>query len=164
MHYCGQYNIEEMTSTRYDDTYKMYLSDIGLFTTMIFDASPKTGENIYSKLLSDKLPADLGYLYENVVAQIIASTGRELYYHVWDKPDSTHYYEVDFLLQNGAKISPFEVKSSARKNHESIDAFCKKCSKHVKDSYLFSQKDVSKDGPLKLKPIYMLPFVLEDFS
>ena len=153
-----------LSQTRDDDTYKLYLSDIGLFTTMIFDASHKTGDNIYSKLLSDKLPADLGYLYENAVAQMIASTGRELYYHVWDKPDSTHYYEVDFLLQDGAKISPFEVKSSVRKNHESIDMFCKKYSKHVKESYLFSQKDVSKDGALKLEPIYLLPFVIEDFS
>ena len=115
-------------------------------------------------MLSDKLPADLGYLYENVVAQMIASTGRELYYHIWDKPDSTHHYEVDFLLQDGAKISPFEVKSSARKNHESIDAFCEKYSKHVKDAYLFSQKDVSKDGSLKLKPVYFLPFVIDDIS
>ena len=153
-----------LSQTRDDDAYKLYLSDIGLFTTMIFDASPKTGDNIYSKLLSDKLPADLGYLYENVVAQMIASTGRELYYHIWDKPDSTHHYEVDFLLQDGAKISPFEVKSSARKNHESIDNFCKKYSKHVKDAYLFSQKDVSKDGSLKLKPVYFLPFVIEDLS
>ena len=153
-----------LSQTRDDDTYKLYLSDIGLFTTMIFGASPKTGDNIYSKLLSDKLSADLGYLYENAVAQMITSTGRELYYHVWDKPNSTHYYEVDFLLQDGAKISPFEVKSSARKNHESIDAFCKKYSKHVKDAYLFSQKDVSKDGALKLKPIYMMPFVIEGLS
>ena len=153
-----------LSQTRDDDTFKLYLSDIGLFTTMIFDASPKTGDNIYSKLLSDKLPADLGYLYENVVAQMIASTGRELYYHIWDKPDSTHHYEVDFLLQDGAKISPFEVKSSARKNHESIDAFCEKYSKHVKDAYLFSQKDVSKDGSLKLKPVYFLPFVIDDIS
>ena len=153
-----------LSQTRDDDTFKLYLSDIGLFTTMIFDASPKTGDNIYSKLLSDKLPADLGYLYENVVAQMIASTGRELYYYIWDKPDSTHHYEVDFLLQDGAKISPFEVKSSARKNHESIDAFCEKYSKHVKDAYLFSQKDVSKDGSLKLKPVYFLPFVIDDIS
>ena len=153
-----------LSQTRDDDTFKLYLSDTGLFTTMIFDASPKTGDNIYSKLLSDTLPADLGYLYENAIAQMIAATERELYYHVWDKPGSTHYYEVDFLLQDGAKISPFEVKSSANKKHESIDVFCKKYSKHVHAAYLFSQKDVSKDGALKMKPIYLLPFVMEDFS
>ena len=121
-----------LSQTVSNDTFKLYLADIGLFTTLIFGSAPKTGDNIYAKLLSDKLPADLGYLYENAVAQMIASTGRDLYYHTWDKPNSTHYYEVDFLLQDGIKISPFEVKSSARKNHESIDAFCKKYAKKVK--------------------------------
>lgn len=151
-----------LSQTRADDTFKLYLSDIGLFTTMIFNASPKTGDNIYAKLLSDKLSADLGYLYENVVAQMIVCTGRELYYHTWEKSGSTHYYEVDFLLQDGAKISPVEVKSSACKNHESMDVFCKKYSKEIRNAFLFSQKDVAVDGRLKLKPIYLLPFVLEE--
>ena len=38
----------------------------------------------------------------------------------------------------------------------------KKYSKQVKTAYLFSQKDVGKDGSLQLKPVYLLPFVLED--
>ena len=52
-----------LSQTQDYDSFKLYLSDIGLFTTMIFSASPATGDNIYSKLLGDKLPADLGYLY-----------------------------------------------------------------------------------------------------
>lgn len=52
---------------------------------MIFMNEPVTGDNIYNRLLSDKLPANLGYLYENAVAQMIASSGRELYYHTWEK-------------------------------------------------------------------------------
>ena len=95
---------------------------------------------------------------------MITATGRELYYHTWEKPGSTHYYEVDFLLQDGVKVSPFEVRSSARKQHGSIDAFGIKYSGIMKDQYLFSQKDVATEGRLKLKPIYMLPFVLEDLS
>ena len=151
-----------LSQTRDDDTFKLYLSDVGLFTTMIFDASPKTGENIYSKLLGDKLPADLGYLYENMAAQIMNATERELYYHTWDKDGSTHSYEVDFLVQSGNRIVPFEVKSSSRKNHESIDTFCKKYSKYIKTSFLLSQKDVAQHEKLNLKPMYMLPFILED--
>ena len=151
-----------LSQTRDDNVFKLYLSDVGLFTTMIFDSSPKTGENIYSKLLGDKLPADLGYLYENMAAQIIASTKRSLYYHTWNKKDSTHYYEIDFIAQSGNKIVPFEVKSSSRKNHESIDAFLEKYSKYIKDAYLLSQKDVSQQNKLKFKPIYMLPFILEN--
>lgn len=153
-----------LTQTRDNDTFKLYLSDIGLFTTMIFKASPKTDESIYSKLLGDKLPADLGYLYENAVAQMITSTNRASYYHTWEKKNSTHYYEVDFLLQDKTKIVPLEVKSSATKKHESIDAFCKKYSKQVSQAILLSQKDVRKDNNLKFVPIYMLPFILEDLS
>lgn len=153
-----------LPQTRDDETFKLYLSDIGLFTTMIFDASPGTGINVYGKLLSDKLPADLGYLYENAAAQIISATNRELYYHTWEKSGSTHNYEVDFLLQNGTKITPLEVKSSARKKHESIDEFRRKYSKQIKESFLFSQKDVSNEGDLRLLPLYMLPFVLERLS
>ena len=152
-----------LSQTQDDETFKLYLADTGLFTTLLFDAVPKTGDNIYTKLLSDKLPADLGYLYENAVAQIITSTGRGLYYHTWEKPSSTHYFEVDFLLQNGTKILPIEVKSSARKQHESIDAFCTKYSKLISDAFLLSQKDVAKDGTLKLLPIYLLPFLLEEY-
>ncbi len=151
-----------LAQSRDYDTFKLYLSDIGLFTTMIFKASPKTDENIYSKLLGDKLTADLGYLYENAVAQMIAATNRSAYYHTWEKENSTHYYEVDFLLQDKAKLLPLEVKSSATKKHESIDEFCKKYSKYVSQPILLSQKDVGKDNNLKLKPVYMLPFIMED--
>ena len=151
-----------LSQTQDNDIFKLYLSDVGLFTTMIFESSPDIGDNIYSRLLSDKLPADLGYLYENVAAQIIASTNRTPYYHTWEKEGSTHYFEVDFLLQAGAKIIPVEVKSSATKNHESIDAFCTKFSSRIGRPLLISQKDDGNEGQLMLKPVYMLPFFLEE--
>ena len=151
-----------LSQTQDNDTFKLYLSDVGLFTTMIFASSPDTGDNIYSKLLSDSLPADLGYLYENVAAQIIASTNRTPYYHTWEKEGSTHYYEIDFLLQKRSKIIPVEVKSSATKNHDSIDAFSKKYSSRISRPLLISQKDVGNEGQLMFKPVYMLPFVLEE--
>ncbi|MDC7279110.1 AAA family ATPase [Butyrivibrio fibrisolvens] len=152
-----------LSQTKDTSTYKLYLSDIGLFTTLIFKAASKTDENIYSKLLSDKLPADLGYMYENAAAQIITATNTDLYYHTWQSKTSTHSYEVDFILQKKAKIVPFEIKSSASKKHVSMDIFCEKYSKYVLESFLFSQKDVGHDNALKFKPIYMLPFVLEEF-
>ena len=81
---------------------------------------------MYAKLLSDKLPANLGYLYENLIAQMIAASGRELYYHTWEKAGSTHYYEVDFLISEGSKINAFEIKSSGVGKHESIKEFYRK--------------------------------------
>ena len=151
-----------LSQTRDDDTFKLYLTDTGLFTTMIFKSSGKTDENIYTKLLSDSLPADLGYLYENAVAQLIAGSGIDLYYHTWEKEKNSHYYEVDFLLTSKTKIIPIEVKSSGIGKHESITEFQKKYSKHVLKEILLSQKDIGNTEMLKLYPIYMLPFIVEE--
>ena len=151
-----------LSQTKDMGCYKLYLSDIGLFTTMLFNDTQNGIEDIYKKLLSDKLTADLGYLYENVVAQTIKSSGRDLYYHTWGKEGSTHSFEVDFLITSRGKVIPIEVKSSAVKNHKSIDSFAIKYSKQVGERFLLSQKDVGKIGTLKLKPIYMILFLLKD--
>ena len=120
----------------------------------------KEKNEIYAKLLSDKLPINLGYLYENLMAQMIAASGRELYYHTWNKKGSSHYYEVDFLVSDGSKIKVFEVKSSGIGKHESINEFCKKYSNIVNKSYLISQKDIGKENSLLFRPFYLVPFVL----
>jgi predicted AAA+ superfamily ATPase len=137
----------------------MYVADIGLFVTLMFYDKPFVENDIYNKLLSDKLPANLGYLYENLVAQMIAATGRELYYHTWNKKDSTHYYEIDFLLSKGAKVSPIEVKSSTTGKHESLAVFKKVYSKNVGESYIISQKDVGQLEDIQLLPVYLTPFI-----
>ncbi len=149
-----------LTDTKDFDSYKLYLSDTGLFVTLMFIDRPVTENELYAKLLSDKLPANLGYLYENLVAQMIAASGRELYYHTWEKKESTHYYEVDFLISDGSKINAFEIKSSGTGKHESITMFYQKFSKNVNNIYLLSQKDVGKEGNLLLKPFYLMPFLL----
>ena len=144
-------------------SYKMYLCDTGLFVTLMFMDRPAAENDIYAKLLSDKLPANLGYLYENAVAQMIASMDRELYYHTWKKKDTSHYYEIDFLLSMKDKIRALEIKSSGTGKHESILKFREKYSKNVKDTYIISQKDVGKKGNLKFLPVYFVPFLLRDF-
>lgn len=143
------------------DSYKLYLSDTGLFATLMFIDRPVTENDIYAKLLSDKLPANLGYLYENLVAQMIASTDRELFYHTWEKEESTHYCEIDFLITKGSKIDAFEVKSSGLGKHESIKEFNKKYSQNINKAYLISQKDVEKEENILLKPFYLMPFLLK---
>ena len=140
-----------LTDTKDFDSYKLYLSDTGLFVTLMFIDRPVTENDIYAKLLSDKLPANLGYLYENLVAQMITVSGRELYYHTWEKKGSTHYYEVDFLISEGSKINAFEVKSSGSGKHESIREFCRKFSQNINKAYLISQKDAGKEENLLLE-------------
>lgn len=142
------------------ESYKLYLSDTGLFVTLMFMDRPTTENELYAKLLSDKLPANLGYLYENLVAQMLAAAGRRLYYHTWEKENSSHYYEMDFLITEGSKISAIEVKSSGTGKHESITEFRKRFSGNLKDCYLLSQKDIGAEGEFKMKPLYLTPFLL----
>ena len=153
-----------LSQTKDDNTFKLYYADTGLFTTVIFNSSSKTNESIYTKLLRDSLPADLGYLYENAVAQLIAGSDIDLYYHTWEKENSSHYYEVDFLLASKTKIVAIEVKSSGAGKHESIKEFQRKYSKHVAKEILLSQKDLGNEGMLKFYPIYMLPFIVEELE
>ena len=150
-----------LADTKDFDSYKLYLADTGLFVTLMFMDRPVTENDVYAKLLSDKLPANLGFLYENLVAQMIAASGRELFYHTWEKSGSTHYYEVDFLISEGSKVNAFEIKSSGSGKHESIKVFDKKFSKNVHDIYLLSQKDVGKEENLLLKPFYLTPFLID---
>lgn len=135
--------------------YKMFLNDTGLFITLAFWDKDVTENVIYQKLLSDKLSADLGYVYENVVAQVLTATGNKLFYHTWPTESGKHNYEVDFLLSRGAKLWPLEVKSSGYKSHASLDAFCKKFSTRVGERFLVYTKDYRKDGATTLLPVVM---------
>ncbi len=148
-----------LSLTKSLDSYKLYIADTGLFITLMFMDRTAAENEIYAKLLSDKLPANLGYLYENLVAQMLAVSGRELYYHTWEKKGSTHCYEIDFLISQGAKLSAIEVKSSGTGKHESVVAFMRRYSKHVEGGYIVSQKDVGKKDGLNYLPVYFMPFL-----
>lgn len=150
---------------RYEsDKFRLYMADTGLLVTMLFDKSVGSQPDIYNKLLSDKLDADLVYLYENVAAQMLTACERKLYYHTWKKENSSHFYEIDFLITLKEKIIPIEIKSSAGNNERSILAFAEKYSMCTGKQYLFSQNDVSRKENLELKPIYMLPFLFAEDS
>ena len=139
--------------------YKMFLNDTGLFVTLAFWDKDVTENVIYQKLLSDKLSADLGYVYENVVAQMLTAAGSKLFYHTWPTESGKHNYEVDFILSRGAKIWPLEVKSSGYKTHASLDAFCEKFSERVGERFLVYTKDLRKDGATTLLPVMMTMMV-----
>ena len=135
--------------------YKMFLNDTGLFVTLAFWDRDVTENVIYQKLLSDKLSANLGYVYENVVAQMLTAAGSKLFYHTWPTESGKHNYEVDFLLSRGSKIWPLEVKSSGYKTHASLDAFCEKFSQRVGERFLIYTKDLRRDGATTLLPVVM---------
>lgn len=138
--------------------YKLYVGDTGLFVTLAFWNKDFTENIIYNKLLSDKLSANMGYVYENLVAQMLRASGDRLFYYTFPK-DKTHFYEIDFLLSRGNKLCPIEVKSSGYKTHASLDAFCRKFSDRIGQRYLIYTKDLQKDEQTLLLPVYMTPLV-----
>ena len=150
-------NVGMPLSTNFDK-FKMFVADTGLFVTLAFWDKSFTENIIYTKLLNDKLAANLGYVYENLAAQMLAASGNRLFYHTW-KMDEKHYFEIDFLISHGNKLCPIEVKSSGYKTHASLDNFCEKYSKVIAQRYLVYNKDLQKDGNTLLIPFYMVPFI-----
>jgi len=147
-----------MSLTKDISKFKIFCADTGLFVTLAFWDKDHTENIIYQKLLNDKLSTNLGYVYENVIAQILAASGNKLFYYTWPK-DETHSYEIDFLLSRGAKLHPIEVKSSGYKTHKSLDVFCQKYSHIVEKRYLIYTKDLKKDEDTLMLPVYMTPFL-----
>lgn len=149
-----------MSLTKDISKFKIFCADTGLFVTLAFWDKDSTENVIYQKLLNDKLNTNLGYVYENMIAQILATSGNNLFYYTWPK-DETHNYEIDFLLSQGAKLHPIEVKSSGYNSHKSLDAFCEKFSHIVERRYLIYTKDLKKDKETLLLPVYMTMFLSE---
>lgn len=141
--------------------FKLFLADTGLFVTLAFMDRDYTENVIYQKLLSDKLAVDLGYVYENAIAQMLKSAGNELFYYTFQEEvikegnKIFRNYEVDFLISRKDKICPIEVKSSGYNAHKSLDMFLQKYSARILNSYLLYTKDMRKDHDIICLPAYM---------
>ncbi len=148
-----------MAQSRNLNKFKLYLADTGLFTTLTFKDKDFTENIIYDKLLNDKLSSNLGFLYENIIAQTLAANGDDLFYHTFINKKSRHNYEIDFLITRKNKICPIEVKSSGYKTHASLDAFTEKFSDRILKRYLIYTKDLRKEQDILYLPVYMASFL-----
>ncbi len=151
---CNDPNVG-MSLTQDQERYKMFLADTGLFVTLAFWDKDVTENIIYSKLLNDKLQTNLGYIYENIVAQTIVATGQKLFYYTFPSEDGKRLYEVDFLLSKESKLWPLEVKSSGYKTHQSLDEFCSKYPSRVSKRFLITTKDYEQQQQTTILPVYM---------
>lgn len=150
----------EMASYKDLARFKLFLSDTGLFTTLMFKNKAFSDNDTYKKLLSDKISANLGYLFENLTAQMLAARGYDLYYHTFPNKDKSNNYEIDFLIAKSSKVVPIEVKSSNYKRHTSLNAFCQKYSAQIaEEKYILYTKDFQKEQDIRLLPIYMSLFI-----
>ena len=148
-----------MSLTKDVGRYKLFASDVGLFVTLAFKDKDYTDNIIYNKLLLDKLDANLGYVYENAVAQMLLAKGNNLFYYTMESETSNHLYEIDFLISTGDKISPIEVKSGNYRGHKSLDVFCDKFSSRIRDKYVVHTKDYKWENGIHYIPVYMVPFL-----
>lgn len=139
--------------------YKLFTSDVGLFVTLAFKDKIYTENIIYNKLLSDKLEVNLGYVFENAVAQMLTAKGNNLFYYTMESTTSNHLYEIDFLTSSGNKINPIEVKSGNYRGHKSLDIFCDKFSNRIKNRYIVHTKDYKWENGINYLPVYMIPFL-----
>ena len=137
-------------------THKLYMADTGLLVTHTFRNSDYLDNELYRAILFDKLSINEGILMENIVAQTLrAKTNNLFFYSRYDKNNRDNMIEIDFLLAQGSKVCPIEVKSSAYRAHSSLDKFRGKFSKKLGKPYILYTKDIMvKDGVIHL-PIYM---------
>lgn len=144
---------------------KCYFCDTGLLISLAFSARGIVTNEIYQKLMFDKLEVDEGMLVENVVAQMLKAAGNELFFYSnYDKVDAENRMQVDFLIQKEVvtsrhNISPIEVKSGTNYTLTSIKKCLRKFGPYLSTPYVLHTKDVEvKDGLVYL-PLYMTPLL-----
>ncbi len=137
-------------------TQKCYMADTGLLVTHTFKDNNFTDNELYRAVLFDKLNINEGMLMENVVAQMLRLRRSRLYYYSQsDRRHRENHIKIDFLITEGKKIAPVEVKSGNYRSHSSLDKFRKRFSSVIGNSYILYTGDVMiKHGIIHL-PLYM---------
>jgi predicted AAA+ superfamily ATPase len=144
---------------------KCYMGDTGLLISHAFDENGSVSQEIYRKLLLDKLEVDMGMVMENIVAQMLVSGGHKLYFYTnSDRENKDNRMEIDFLIAkktttNRHNISPIEVKSSKRYTLRSIQKFTAKYSEQLHTAYVLHPGDLKVENDLVYLPLYMTPLL-----
>lgn len=77
--------------------------DVIMLISLAFSARGIVSNEIYQKLMFDKLEIDEGMLVENIVAQILKTAGSKLFfYNNYDKKEAENRMQIDFLIQKNA--------------------------------------------------------------
>lgn len=141
------------------DNFKLFMGDTGLLVTQILRTSNTVQEDLYRKIITGHLGANLGMIFENMVAQMLRARGYELFFHEYyytpEGKKTEQRYEVDFLIVKNGHLCPIEVKSSAYKNHESFDYYVEKYNPKKHDRFIIYTKDLAQDNDIIFIPIYM---------
>ena len=140
---------------------KCYMADTGLLISHSFDENGIVSEEIYKKLLLDKLEVNMGMVIENIVAQMLAAGRHKLFFYAnADRENKDDRMEIDFLIaknkiSNRHNISPVEVKSGKNYTLSSLNKFRKKYSKQTNIPYVLHTGDLKEDDGITYLPLYM---------
>lgn len=144
-------------------TLKCYMADTGLLISHAFDENGIVSEEIYKKILFDKLEVNMGMIVENVVAQMLVASGHKLYFYSNpSREDKNARMEIDFLIakdkiSNRHNISPIEVKSSTRYTLTSLRKFVTKYKEQTHIPYVIHPNDFKEEDGIVYLPLYMTP-------
>lgn len=142
-------------------TLKCYMADTGLLISHAFDENGIVSEEIYKKLLFDKLEVNEGMIVENVVAQMLTAANHKLYFYSnQDRENAENRMEIDFLIAkskitNRHNISPIEVKSGKNYTLNSLNKFIKKFSEQLNTPIVIHTGDYKSENGIEYYPIYM---------
>ena len=144
---------------------KCYMADTGLLLSMAFDENTIVSEELYRKLLLDKLEVNAGMLMENLVAQMLRAAGHKLYFYSNNsREEASDRMEVDFLISKSAitsqhNISPIEVKSGRRYAITSLNKMIDKYSNYLSTSYVIHTANYAEKDAITYLPVYMVPLL-----
>lgn len=146
---------KEARFREYEDAF-MWLDEAMIINTCFNSSDPNVG----LRLNEERIGLNEGMFFENMAAQMLRSRGHKLYFYSRsDRKNSENRMEIDFLISKKRKICPLEVKSSAYKNHVSLDKFKNKFSAKTGERYIIYTKDLKVEGDVVCLPIYMLLFL-----
>lgn len=146
-------------------TLKCYMADTGLLISHAFDENGLVSEEIYKKLLFDKLEVNKGMIMENIVAQMLTASGHKLYFYSNpSRDDASLRMEIDFLtakskISNRHNISPIEVKSSKNYTLTSLRKFKEKYKEQLHIPYVLHPNDLKEENGILFLPLYMTPLI-----
>lgn len=147
---------------RDDARMKMYMADTGLLISMTFNEKDLHSEQLYRKLMFDKLEINKGMIVENIVAQMLKASGNSLYFYSNASHNTDDRMEIDFLVRKSSvtsrhNISPVEVKSSPRYTLTSLNKCRKKYGQYLSTPYVIHSGDLTEKDGIIFIPLYMTP-------
>lgn len=146
-------------------TMKCYMADTGLLISHAFDENGIVSEEIYKKLLFDKLEVNKGMIMENIVAQMLVASGHKLYfYNNPSRDDASLRMEIDFLIAKSKitskhNISPIEVKSGGKYTLTSLKKCREKYTEQLDTLYVLHKNDLKVEEGIVYLPLYMTPLL-----